>query len=30
MKIKVTVQNENDYEFVWIDRGNGVKGMSVF
>lgn len=30
MRITVTVENENDYEFVWINRGNGVKGMSVF
>lgn len=30
MSIEVTIQNENDYEFVFIDRGNGVKGMSVF
>lgn len=30
MGIEVTVQNEQDYEFVFIDRGNGVKGMSVF
>lgn len=30
MRITVTVENDNDYEFVWINRGNGVKGVSVF
>lgn len=30
MMIEVKVANENDWEFVFIDRGNGVKGMSVF
>ena len=30
MNIKVTVQNENDWEFVPIYRGNGVYGIGVF
>jgi len=30
MNITVTIQNENDWKFVFINRGNGVKGMSVF
>ena len=31
MKIDVVMaDNEEDWEYVWVDRGNGVKGMSVF
>jgi hypothetical protein len=30
MTIEVTVQNDNDWEFVFIDRWDGVKGMAVF
>lgn len=31
MKIKVKEAPENnDWEFVFINKGNGVKGMSVF
>lgn len=29
-KIKVVQENENDWEFVFIDKGNNVKGMAVF
>lgn len=28
--IPVSVDNEQDYEFVFIDHGNGVKKMAVF
>lgn len=28
--IHPTLENEQDWEFVFIDRGNGVKGMAVF
>lgn len=28
--INVVVANEEDWAFAWVDRGNGVKGMSVF
>lgn len=28
--IKVVVKNDNDWEYVLIDRGNGVKGLAVF
>lgn len=31
MKIEVKkLKNAEDWEFVFIDRGSGVKGMSVF
>lgn len=30
MRIIVTVQNEQDWSFTFINRGKGVKGMSVF
>jgi len=30
MKIKVTVKNENDYEFVWLYYGKGKFGAGVF
>lgn len=30
MSITVTVQNENDWEFETIYRGNGVYGVAVF
>lgn len=30
MDIRVRVENENDWEFVFIDKGNGVKQMAVF
>lgn len=29
-RIEVKIENDNDWHFVFIDRGNGVKGMSVF
>lgn len=29
-KIDIKIENDNDYEFVFIDKGSGVKGMSVF
>jgi len=29
-KINVVIDNDNDWAFVWIDKGDGVKGMSVF
>lgn len=30
-RIKVVVaDNDEDWEFVFIDKGNGVKGMAVF
>jgi hypothetical protein len=30
MKIKVIVQNENDWTFALLDYGNGRKGFAVF
>ncbi len=30
MKINIIVSNEEDYEFVFINAGNGKKVMAVF
>jgi len=30
MEIPVTVQNEEDWEFTFVDAGNGKKVMAVF